>query len=52
MHTMYTVKYIPVVRFFFLVSLGGVRLSPHGTSATVGLLYQPWMMMIMEQLVE
>jgi hypothetical protein len=25
----------------FLVSLGGVRLSPLGTSATVGLLYQP-----------
>jgi hypothetical protein len=25
---------------FFLVSLGGVRLSPLGTSATVGLLYQ------------
>jgi hypothetical protein len=24
-------------------SLGGVRLSPLGTSATVGLLYQPWM---------
>jgi hypothetical protein len=29
--------------FFFLVSLGGVRLSPLGTSATVGLLYQPLM---------
>jgi hypothetical protein len=29
--------------FFFLVSLGGVRLSPLGTSATVGLLYQPRM---------
>jgi hypothetical protein len=27
----------------FLVSLGGVRLSPLGTSATVGLLYQPRM---------
>jgi hypothetical protein len=27
--------------FFFLVSLGGVRLSPLGTLATVGLLYQP-----------
>jgi hypothetical protein len=26
---------------FSLVSLGGVRLSPLGTSATVGLLYQP-----------
>jgi hypothetical protein len=30
--------------YFFLVSLGGVRLSPLGTSATVGLLYQPRMM--------
>jgi hypothetical protein len=29
--------------FFFLVSLGGVRLSPLGTSATVVLLYQPRM---------
>jgi hypothetical protein len=29
--------------FKFLVSLGGVRLSPLGTSATVGLLYQPRM---------
>jgi hypothetical protein len=29
--------------FLFLVSLGGVRLSPLGTSATVGLLYQPQM---------
>jgi hypothetical protein len=28
---------------FFLVSLGGVRLSPLGTSATVGQLYQPRM---------
>jgi hypothetical protein len=28
---------------FFLVSLGGVRLSPLGTSATVSLLYQPRM---------
>jgi hypothetical protein len=27
----------------FLVSLDGVRLSPLGTSATVCLLYQPWM---------
>jgi hypothetical protein len=26
-----------------VVSLGGVRLSPLGTSATVGLLYQPRM---------
>jgi hypothetical protein len=29
--------------FLFLVSLGGVRLSPLGTSATVVLLYQPRM---------
>jgi hypothetical protein len=29
--------------FFFLLSLGRVRLSPLGTSATVGLLYQPRM---------
>jgi hypothetical protein len=29
--------------YFFLVSLGGVRLSPLGTSATVGLSYQPRM---------
>jgi hypothetical protein len=28
---------------FFLISWGGVRLSPLGTSATVGLLYQPRM---------
>jgi hypothetical protein len=28
---------------FFLVSLGGVRLCSLGTSATVYLLYQPWM---------
>jgi hypothetical protein len=28
---------------FFLVSLGRVKLSPLGTSATVGLLYQPRM---------
>jgi hypothetical protein len=29
-----------VTCFFFLVSLGGVRLSPLGMSATIGLLYQ------------
>jgi hypothetical protein len=29
------------VFFFFLVTLGGVRLSPLGTSPIVGLLYQP-----------
>jgi hypothetical protein len=34
---------IPKVVFSFLVSLGVVRLSPLGTSATVGLLYQPRM---------
>jgi hypothetical protein len=32
-----------LIFFFFLVSLGGVRLSPLGTSATVGQLYQPRM---------
>jgi hypothetical protein len=30
-------------RFFFLFSLSGVRLSPLGKSANVGLLYQPRM---------
>jgi hypothetical protein len=33
----------PVFMKLSLVSLGGVRLSPLGTSATVGLLYQPRM---------
>jgi hypothetical protein len=32
-----------IVFFFFVVSLGGVRLSPLGTSATIGLLNQPRM---------
>jgi hypothetical protein len=32
-----------VISFFLIVSLGGVRLSPPGTPATVGLLYQPRM---------
>jgi hypothetical protein len=36
----YASSLIPLVS---LVSLGGVRLSPLGTSATVGLLYQPRM---------
>jgi hypothetical protein len=46
----YLISFLPStsIRFFvllfcFLVSLGGVRLSPLGTSATVGLLYQPRM---------
>jgi hypothetical protein len=34
---------ISPMQFFFLVSLGRVRLSSLGTSATVGLLYQPRM---------
>jgi hypothetical protein len=34
---------VPTEQFFFVVSLGGVRLSPLGTSATVCLLYQPRM---------
>jgi hypothetical protein len=29
--------------YIYVVSLGGMRLSPLGTSATVGLLYQPRM---------
>jgi hypothetical protein len=47
-------RYYVLVVFFFLVSLGGVRLSPLGMSATVGLFTSPgWsMMMIMEQSVE
>jgi hypothetical protein len=36
-------KHVLFFYFFFLVSLGGVRLSPLGTSATAGLLYQPRM---------
>jgi hypothetical protein len=35
--------YILVHILVYIVSLGGVRLSPLGTSATVGLLYQPRM---------
>jgi hypothetical protein len=41
------------LRIFFILS--GMRLSPFGTAATTGLLYQPQMMMMMmvvEQLVE
>jgi hypothetical protein len=36
-------KVTKVRNIFFLVSLGEVRLSPLGTSATLGLLYQPRM---------
>jgi hypothetical protein len=36
----HTKKIIFFNLYFYLVSLGGVRLSPLGTSATVGLLYQ------------
>jgi hypothetical protein len=32
-----------IIIIIYLVSLDGVRLSPLGTSATVGLLYQPRM---------
>jgi hypothetical protein len=32
------------VFFIFLIILSGVRLSPHRTAATIGLLYQPQMM--------
>jgi hypothetical protein len=38
-----TCRISPVHSFFFLVSLGGVWLSPLGTPATVGLLYKPRM---------
>jgi hypothetical protein len=33
----------PSVRYFVIIVLSGVRLSPHGTAATTGLLYQPQM---------
>jgi hypothetical protein len=41
-------------RFFFIIILSGVRLSPFGTAATTGLLYQPQMIdeVIVEQSVE
>jgi hypothetical protein len=32
-----------VVIIFFIIILSGVRLSPLGTAATIGLLYQPQM---------
>jgi hypothetical protein len=35
-----------------IIILSGVRLSPLGTAATIGLLYQFSMMAIVEQLVE
>jgi hypothetical protein len=41
--TSYRNEFQKLVPFFFLVYWGGVRLSPLGTSATVGLLYQPRM---------
>jgi hypothetical protein len=34
---------LPTIRRFFFTLWGGVRLSPLGTSATVGLMYQPRM---------
>jgi hypothetical protein len=37
---------------FSFVILSGVRLSPLATAATIVLLYQPQMMVIVEQLVE
>jgi hypothetical protein len=43
LNVMWAKQIFSCFRFFFLVSLGGVRLSPLGTSATVGLLYQPQM---------
>jgi hypothetical protein len=45
-------KYV-VLNTFFIIILSGVRLSPLGTAANTGLLYQPQMMMvIVKQLVE
>jgi hypothetical protein len=35
-----------------IIILSGVRLSPLGTAATIGLLYQPQMIVIVKQLVE
>jgi hypothetical protein len=35
-----------------IIIISGVRLSPLGTAATIGLLYQPQMIEIVEQLVE
>jgi hypothetical protein len=32
-----------IIRIFFIIILSVVRLSPHGTAATIGLLYQPQM---------
>jgi hypothetical protein len=44
---------IIIILFYFFIILSGVRLSPLGSAATTGLLYQPQMMMvIVEQLVE
>jgi hypothetical protein len=48
----YHIKIIYIIIFIFFIILSGVRLSPLGTAATTGLLYQPQMMMvIVEQLV-
>jgi hypothetical protein len=33
-----------LVYYFFIIIISGVRLSPLGTTATTGLLYQPQMM--------
>jgi hypothetical protein len=43
-----------VTKIFFLIGTvgGGVQLGPLGTATTNGLLYQPWMIMMMEKLVE
>jgi hypothetical protein len=45
--------YITVL-FYFLIGIvaGGVQLGPLGTTATNGLLCQPWVIMMMEKLVE
>jgi hypothetical protein len=36
-------RYIDLQYFFIIIILSGVRLSPLGTVANTGLLYQPWM---------
>jgi hypothetical protein len=41
-----------IIIIICIIILSGVRLSPLGTAATTGLLYQPQMMVTVEQLVE
>jgi hypothetical protein len=39
-------------KIFFIIIFSGVRVNQLGTAATIGLLYQLWMMMNVEQSVE